>query len=101
VLLRDGLRLRSLAPGVVPARRRTFVDNDWSIGGTKSLLGAALLAQRRYEEAETVLLEAEHDLAASSALQRELTVTIRRLVDLYDAWGRGDKAAAYRQRLHS
>ena len=101
VLLRDGLRMRSLAPGIVPSRRRTFPDNDWSTGATKSLLGAALAAQRRYDDAEAMLLDAERDLAASPSLQRDLTVTIGRLVDLYDAWGRPDKAAQYRARLHS
>jgi tetratricopeptide (TPR) repeat protein len=99
--LRDGLRIRSRAPGIVPSRRRTFADNDWSIGAIKSLLGAALAAQRRYDEAEAVLLEAQRDLAASPSLQRELTVTIRRLVDLYTAWGKHGKAADYRARLHS
>jgi serine/threonine protein kinase/tetratricopeptide (TPR) repeat protein len=101
LLLRDGLRIRLLAPGVVPARRRTFPDNDWSIGGTKSLLGAALLAERRYDEAEGVLLEAERDLAASRDPRGDMIVTVRRLVMLYDSWGKPTKAAEYRARLHS
>ena len=101
LLLRDGLRMRSLAPGVVPSRRRTFPDNDWSIGGTKSLLGAALLAERRYDEAETMLLDAERDLAASDDHRGDMNATIRRLADLYDSLGRPAKAAAYRARLRS
>ena len=39
-----GSRIRAHAPGVVPSRRRTFVEDDWSLGATKSLLGATLLA---------------------------------------------------------
>src|SRR5262245_9665059 len=35
LLLRDGLRVRSLAPNVVPTRRRTFAEDDWSVGATK------------------------------------------------------------------
>jgi tetratricopeptide (TPR) repeat protein len=101
LLIRDGLRIRSLAPDVVPSRRRTFPDNDWSIGGTKSLLGAALLAERRYDEAEAVLLDAERDLAASDDRHGEMQVTIRRLADLYDSWGKPAKAAEYRARLRS
>ncbi len=100
-LLRDGLRIRSLAPGVMPSRRRTFIEDDWSIGATKSLLGAALLAQRRYDEAEGMLLDAERDLAAVPASRRDLTVTIRRLADLYQAWGKPTKAAQYRAQLVS
>ena len=57
-LLRDGLRIRSQAPGMVPSRRRTLPSDDWSLGAAKSLLGAALLSLHRYEQAETVLLEA-------------------------------------------
>jgi serine/threonine protein kinase/tetratricopeptide (TPR) repeat protein len=101
LLLRDGLRIRSLAPNVVPSRRRTFPDNDWSIGGTKSLLGAALLAERRYDEAEAMLLDAERDLAASDDHRGDMNATIRRLADLYDSLGKSAKAAAYRARLRS
>jgi len=101
LLIRDGLRMRLLAPYVVPARRRTFPDNDWTIGGTKSLLGAALLAERRYDEAETMLLDAERDLAASDDHRGDMNATIRRLADLYDSLGRPAKAAAYRARLRS
>jgi eukaryotic-like serine/threonine-protein kinase len=101
LLLRDGLRMRSLAPGVVPSRRRTFPDNDWTIGGTKSLLGAALLAEQRYDEAEAMLLEAERDLAASDDHRADMNATVRRLADLYDSLGKPAKAAAYRARLRS
>jgi len=101
LLLRDGLRIRSLAPGVVPSRRRTLVADDWSIGATKSLLGAVLLAQRRYDESEAMLLEAERDLSSSTDAERDVTITIRRLVDLYDSWGKREKAAEYRARLHT
>ena len=101
LLLRDGVRIRSLAPDVVPGRRRTFAEDDWSVGAAKSLLGAALTAQHRYEEAEAMLLEAQHDLASSPALAREMTVNTRRLVDLYQAAGDHAKAAEYRARLHS
>ena len=38
VLLHDGLRIRALAPGVVPTRRRTFVEDDWSLDAARALL---------------------------------------------------------------
>ena len=101
-LAREGLRIRSLAPGVVPSRRRTFPDEDWSIGAAKSLLGASLSALARYEEAETALLEARQDLESSAVPRpREITTTLTRLVALYVAWGRPDKAATYRGLLAS
>jgi eukaryotic-like serine/threonine-protein kinase len=101
-LLREGLRIRAYAPGVVPSRRRTFVEDDWSIGAAKSLLGASLVALVRYDEAERVLLEAERDLQSSpAASDAELRTTRTRLVDLYVAWRKADKASAYRVLLQS
>jgi hypothetical protein len=99
VLLRDALEIRRRAPGVVPLRRRTFPDDDWSVGATKSLLGATLASLARYGEAEALLLEARHDLDASDGPQsRDARATNVRLVALYDAWGHPEKAAAYRAR---
>jgi serine/threonine protein kinase/tetratricopeptide (TPR) repeat protein len=96
VLLRDGLRIRARAPGVVPSRRRTFVEDDRSVGATKSLLGAALLAQRRYDEAEAMLLDAQRELGSSASSPNDLKITTQRLVDLYNAWGKPAQAAQFR-----
>jgi serine/threonine protein kinase/tetratricopeptide (TPR) repeat protein len=46
-LLRDALAIRSRAPGIVPVRRRTFAEDDWSIAATKALLDSAVAAQAR------------------------------------------------------
>jgi serine/threonine protein kinase/tetratricopeptide (TPR) repeat protein len=101
-LLRQALPVRIRVPGVVPTRRRTLAQDDWSVGATKSLLGAALAAQARYEEAETMLLAAQRDLDTTPGPHaRDATATINRLVALYEAWGRSDRAAAYRSRLPS
>jgi tetratricopeptide (TPR) repeat protein len=101
-LLREGLRVRLLAPGLVPIRRRTWLVDDWSVAATKSLLGAALVEQRRYAEAETILLEAWRELeASSSAHANDKQTTLTRLVDLYAAWGKPEKAADYRSLLAS
>jgi eukaryotic-like serine/threonine-protein kinase len=101
-LLREGLRIRALAPEIVPSRRRTFVDDDWSLGATKSLLGATLVSLGRYNEAETVLLDARNDLASHGTPQpAAMRTTIARLVALYDAWGKHDRAVTYRALLGS
>jgi tetratricopeptide (TPR) repeat protein len=98
-LLREGLRVRSLAPGIVPARRRTFLDDDWSIGATKSLLGAALGGLRRHDEAEAMLLDALRELESSpNARRADVTATVARLAELYSRWGKHAVAAAYRSR---
>ncbi len=97
-LLREGLRIRMLSPHLVPNRRRIFPEDDWSIGATKSLLGASLVALARYGEAETVLLDAYRDLKALPAPpRRDVDATIARLIELYEAWGKPSQAATYRQ----
>jgi serine/threonine protein kinase/tetratricopeptide (TPR) repeat protein len=99
-LAREGLRIRALAPGLVPSRRRTFIEDDWSVGATKSLLGAALVALGRFSEAETALLDALHDLKATpSATRRDVTNTATRLIQLYEAVGTPARAATYRALL--
>ncbi len=101
-LLREALRIRLRSPGVVPMRRRAFVEDDWTIGGIKSLLGASLVALGRFDEAETVLLDARRDLDALARPPRgDLDATIRRLVQLYEAWGKHETAATYRTQLAS
>jgi eukaryotic-like serine/threonine-protein kinase len=96
-LLREGLRIRSLSPHLVPNRRRIFPEDDWSIGATKSLLGASLIALGRYGEAETTLLDSYRDLEAMSPPpRRDVDATIARLLELYEAWGKPRRAAIYR-----
>jgi serine/threonine protein kinase/tetratricopeptide (TPR) repeat protein len=96
-LLREGLRIRTLAPGLVPGRRRTFLEDDWSLGATKSLLGAALMAQARYGEAEAVLLDARHELESTpSSRDPEKKATMARLAELYAAMGKRDTAAHFK-----
>jgi tetratricopeptide (TPR) repeat protein len=102
-LLREGLRIRALAPGLVPSRRRILPEDDWSLGATKSLLGAALVALARYDEAEATLLEARRDLEAmpGGPPERETRALITRLVALYEGRGQPGKAATYRALLPS
>jgi tetratricopeptide (TPR) repeat protein len=101
-LLREGLRIRTQAPEIVPTRRRTFRDDDWSLGATKSLLGATLVSLGRYNEAETVLLDARNDLASHATPQPTvMKATLTRLVQLYTAWGKRDRADSYRALLGS
>jgi len=51
-LLRDALRIR----------QRSFQPDDWRIAVARSVLGAALTALGRYEEAEALLLDAQRVL---------------------------------------
>src|SRR5262249_18630134 len=99
-LAREGLRIRALAPGLVPSRRRTFEQDDWSVGRTKSLVGAALAAPGRFSDAESMLLDALHDLEAMPyGRRRDITDRVMRLIQLYDDRGLRGRAAAYRAAL--
>ena len=101
-LIREGLRIRFLAPQMVPNRRRILPADDWSIAAIRSLLGAALTRLARYSEAEEVLLESKRDLdATSSPPRRDVDATTTRLIALYGAWGKHDEAARYRALLRS
>jgi hypothetical protein len=77
----------------------------------ESALGACLLGQKKYAEAEPFLLSGYNGLlkyedkspAASrrqwASGKNELTEALERLVQLYDAWNRPEKAAKWRKKL--
>ena len=99
-LLREALEIRAFAPGLVPSRRRTSPEHDWSVAAVRSLLGAALVAQRRYAEAEPLLLEARRELDHPERRNhRDLQLTLARLVSLYEQWQKHDLADRYRALL--
>jgi tetratricopeptide (TPR) repeat protein len=58
-LLREGLAIRRHAPGIVPTRRRTFAEDDWSLDATRQLLDTA--APRRRASAACRLSRSESD----------------------------------------
>ncbi|HEV2845067.1 MAG TPA: serine/threonine-protein kinase, partial [Thermoanaerobaculia bacterium] len=71
--------------------------NHWRVADAESVLGSSLAAQGRYDEAEPLLL-------ASYPILRKDTgggalyapAALRRIVDLYEAWGQPERAASYR-----
>ena len=92
-------RAESLIRPVLDARRRTLPEGDSRIALAESLLGGALVALGRNAEAEPLLLHAHDVLKRTPGLvgQREAKTTAARLVALYDAWGRPEKAAPFRR----
>ncbi len=76
--------------------RETKDAESWEIAHAKSVLGGYLTVQGRYEEAETHLVEGYRTLAKARGEQAIYTRdSLRRLLDLYDAWGKPEEAAAY------
>ena len=88
-LFREGLELR----------RKALPKGHWEIAELASYLGGSLSAQQRYEEAEPLLLEAypvlKEKQGADSRLARD---ALDRLVALYKAWGKPEKAAEFAAR---
>ncbi len=81
-------------------QQRSYSAEDWRIGSTQSLLGAAEIGLSRFAEAEPHLLRAYEILKVTPGSEgqqsREGRENLARLVALYEAWGRPEKAAAYR-----
>ncbi len=80
--------------------RVTPPEQRWTFGGLLQSLGKLRTAQRRYTEAERLLLEAFSNASTqwgerSPAAQQ----TAGLLVALYEAWEKPEKAREYRQKL--
>ncbi|MEE9128766.1 MAG: tetratricopeptide repeat-containing protein kinase family protein [Phycisphaerales bacterium] len=70
----------------------------WLIATTENLLGACLVAQQRYEDAEPLLVDSLSVIRARWGDQDPRTeAALDRLVDLYESWGKPDDAASYRK----
>jgi tetratricopeptide (TPR) repeat protein len=66
----------------------------------RAMLGAALVELNRYEEAEAELLEAFEQLKTTKGEEEIWTQTVaQNLIDLYEAWGKPEKAVKYREFL--
>src|SRR5262249_52067062 len=83
------------------AIREERQPGSWATFGTQSLLAGALLGQKKYAEAEPLLLQGYRGLKqhlATMPLHRKaiLTEALGRLVQLYDATSREEEAAKWR-----
>jgi serine/threonine protein kinase/tetratricopeptide (TPR) repeat protein len=102
---RDPVEAESFARLMLDLAAKQPLD-DWSRPAAKSLLGACLLGQKRYAEAEPLLqggynglLMLERDDA--SRRQPYLPEALERLVHLYDEWNKPDEAARWRKELEA
>jgi eukaryotic-like serine/threonine-protein kinase len=80
----------------IEVNRKVFPEDHWQIATIKSLLGGCFMDERRYREAEPLLLESYPIIRSSFGPAHNRTVVAgRRIVDLYKAWGKPQKAAEY------
>jgi serine/threonine protein kinase/tetratricopeptide (TPR) repeat protein len=78
----------------------TLAPNHMRAVDARTLLAMCFVDQRRFAEAETLLLPAHAILATQfSADHARVVGAVERLVALYDAWARREKAAEWRSRL--
>jgi tetratricopeptide (TPR) repeat protein len=78
-------------------RKGTNPKGHYTIAEAMGILGDCLIKQRRYQEAESLLIESDEGLRATMVERNPRRVQSRqRLVKLYEAWGKPDLAARYR-----
>lgn len=91
-----------IARGALDLGRQSLGAGDWRLSDNRSLIGEALVAQKKFAPAESLLLEAQKELAATVEAPADARKkTIQRLIDLYETWertspGQGKMAEAAR-----
>jgi tetratricopeptide (TPR) repeat protein len=84
--------------------REQHIPDDWRTFNVRSLLGAALVGQKKYADAEPLLLSAfaglkQREASISAVGKVHLKEAAQRLVKLYEATGDADKAAQWTEKL--
>ena len=80
----------------VEFRRKDLPAGHWQIADAESALGGCLTLLRRYDEAEQLLSGSYPTLQAKRGPQsKEALRAQARLINLYKAWGKPDKAAQF------
>ena len=91
---------RDLFGAAIALADEGFVDNLELRGTIRVRYGEALTGVERFDEAENLLLEGHHLLTERLGNNhRSVRRTTKALTELYDAWGRADDAASWRQRM--
>jgi serine/threonine protein kinase/tetratricopeptide (TPR) repeat protein len=86
------------------AIRKKEHPNEWAAFHTQTLLGAALLGQADYAQAESQLLEGFDGMSARAKQIPNFRPNVLKhaggwLVELYSKWGKSEKAADWKQKL--
>ncbi|HSK76936.1 MAG TPA: tetratricopeptide repeat protein [Thermoanaerobaculia bacterium] len=79
---------------------RTDDPDSWRVPDAESVLGSCLTVQGRFKEAEPILIGSYTVLAKDSGDgAKQVPEALKRIVDLYAAWGKPEQAAVYRAKL--
>jgi tetratricopeptide (TPR) repeat protein/tRNA A-37 threonylcarbamoyl transferase component Bud32 len=81
-------------------RERILPKGHWQIAFTKGALGECLMGQKRYPEAEPLLIQSYNDLKKSQGERNPRTIeALERILKLYEATGNTEAFAKYRALL--
>jgi hypothetical protein len=86
------------------ALREKSEPDLWTTFNTRSLLGGSMIGQKKYAEAEPLIVSGYEGMKAREARipppgKPRLTDAAERVIKLYEAWGKKDEAARWRARL--
>jgi len=78
----------------------TFPEDHWRVATTESLLGGCLTHMDCFAEAETLLVNSYRIISENFEPSHGRTqAALRRVVEMYEGWGKSDKASEYRALL--
>ncbi len=83
----------------VSIREKALPADHWLLANVRSILGEALTAQRKFDEAESMLLEAYEKIDPPEPWGRRKKAALERIIGLYEAWGKTKQADTWRKRL--
>jgi len=96
----DAARAEHLLRESIAIHTAALSAGHWQTAVTRSMLAQCLTAQRRFVEAEPLIVDAYAVLENQFGSQHARTqAVVQRGVELYDAWKRPEQAAAWRARL--
>ncbi|MCK4658395.1 MAG: serine/threonine protein kinase [Phycisphaerae bacterium] len=99
-LQKDWAKAEAVYRKLLDLRQTTTPETEADIAATQSRLGLCLVRQERYDEAEPFLLDAyaqsDGDLDTRDSPKR---TTLKRIIELYEAWGAADETAEWQARL--
>jgi tetratricopeptide (TPR) repeat protein len=101
-LVREGRfdEAAALLRGCLALREKALPQGDWLLADTRSRLGAAMAGEGKHAQAEPLLLDAHAALSDDRLCPADnRRQAIQRIIQLYEAWGKPDQAAAWRPRL--
>jgi serine/threonine protein kinase/Tfp pilus assembly protein PilF len=84
----------------ISIRGKIFGENHWETATARSLLGGCLTKEGKYAQAEKLLTESLEIIKKQFGQEHPRTqAALRRVVELYDAWGKPKQAAVYKAGL--